>query len=325
MGRRRSKDKHLPRWMQRKHGAYYFVRAGKWTRLHEEYGPALTRYAELVGDRPAVTTIADAISHYLESDGKRLAATTVENYRRSAINLVPVFGHMALEDLKPSDVYRYLTERGDVQANRDRSLLSVAYTHARRIGAFSGDDPAKGLNYRNTETPRARYVTDQEFDAALAAASPKLACITRFLFLTGMRQGDALRVRMEHITDEGITYWNSKGKKPKLVGWSDELRACVEDARRLWRRFGREWLFESKPRGKHAKRGFGPYTPSGLRALWRVARAKAGLSDVTLHDMRRKAGSDVEEGHATELLDHRDAKVTRRHYRAKLTPTKPAR
>lgn len=299
--------------MQVKHGAYYFVRAGKWTRLHEDYGPALTRYAELVGEKPTVTTIAEAINHYIQSEANRLAASTIEGYRRSAMNLCPVFGHMSLEDLRPADVYRYLTERGDVQANRDRALLSVAYTHARRIGAFSGDDPAKGLNYRNTETPRARYVTDAEFDAALAAASPKLACITRFLFLTGMRQGNALQVRMDDITDDGIRYWNSKGKKWKLVGWSDELRACVEDARRLWRRFGREWLFESRPRGKHSKRGVGPYTPSGLRALWRVARTKAGLADVTLHDMRRKAGSDVDEGHATDLLGHSSLAMTRRY------------
>src|SRR5690606_10403005 len=99
-----------------------------------------------------------------------------------------------LTDLAPADVYRYLVERGDVQANRDRALLSASYTHARRIGAFSGDDPAKGLRYRNEEKPRQRYVTDDEMTRLLAAASPKLGTIARFIELTGMRQSDALRV-----------------------------------------------------------------------------------------------------------------------------------
>lgn len=326
MGRRRTTDKHLPRWMQRKHGAYYIVRGNKWIRLGKDYGPALIEYAKLVGDRPQVTTVADAVTHYLESSATRLAPATLEGYRRSAALLAPVFGHMALTDLTPADVYRYLVERGDVQANRDRALLSAAYTHARRIGAFSGDDPAKGLRYRNEEKPRQRYVTDDEMQRLLEAASPKLGTIARFIELTGMRQSDALRVRLADIDDEGIHYTSGKTGKRLVVLWSDELRAVVDDAKRLWRRFGREYLFESRPRGKLHKRAPGPYTPSGLRALWRAARAKAGLADVRLHDLRGKAGSDVEtQQDAQRLLGHADGKITAKHYRRKPDRVKPVR
>jgi integrase len=117
-----------------------------------------------------------------------------------------------------------------------------------------------------------------------------------------------------------------KTGKRTLVEWSPELQACVEDAKRLWRRFGREYLFESMPKGKHAKRGPGPYTTSGLRALWRVARVAAGVPDVRLHDLRRKAGSDfVDDAGAQRLLGHEDGKVTRKHYRAKPSRAKPVR
>lgn len=326
MGRRRTTDKHLPRWMQRKHGAYYIVRGNKWIRLGKDYGPALIEYAKLVGDRPQVTTVADAVTHYLESSATRLAPATLEGYRRSAALLAPVFGHMALTDLTPADVYRYLVERGDVQANRDRALLSAAYTHARRIGAFSGDDPAKGLRYRNEEKPRQRYVTDDEMQRLLEAASPKLGTIARLIELTGMRQSDALRVRLADMDDEGIHYTSGKTGKRLVVLWSDELRAVVDDAKRLWRRFGREYLFESKPRGRLHKRAPGPYTPSGLRALWRAARAKAGLRDVRLHDLRGKAGSDMEtQQDAQRLLGHADGKITAKHYRRKPDRVKPVR
>lgn len=326
MGRRRTTDKHLPRWMQRKHGAYYIVRGNKWIRLGKDYGPALIEYAKLVGDRPLVATVADAVTHYLESSATRLAPATLEGYRRSAALLAPVFGHMALTDLTPADVYRYLVERGDVQANRDRALLSAAYTHARRIGAFSGDDPAKGLRYRNEEKPRQRYVTDDEMQRLLEAASPKLGTIARFIELTGMRQSDALRVRLADMDDEGVHYTSGKTGKRLVVLWSDELRAVVDDAKRLWRRFGREYLFESKPRGRLHKRAPGPYTPSGLRALWRAARAKAGLADVRLHDLRGKAGSDVEtQQDAQRLLGHADGKITAKHYRRKPDRVKPVR
>lgn len=328
MGRLRKTKKHLPANMQFKHGAYYFVKSGKWLRLAKDYGPALTKYAALVGMPVAVVTVKDAVWHYIEAHKGRLAPSTVTGYQASAANVCAFFGHMALTALQPDMVYKYLTEKGTVQANRDRALLSAAYSEARRIGAFpkAADDPTKGLEYRNPETPRTRYVTDAELDAIIAKASPKLACIARFIELTGMRQGDALRVRLADLDDGGFTYWNSKGKKWQGLEWSDELTATVEDAKRLWRRFGREWLFESRPKGKHAARGIGPYTPSGLRALWRVARDKAGLPDVRLHDLRAKAGSDAgTEADAQKLLGHSDPKVTRRHYRRKVERSKPSR
>ena len=329
MGRQRKTNKHLPRGMLIQHGAYYLKRVNKWIRLADEYGPALVRYAELVAERPGVATVADAVSHYLQTSAKRLRTATLDNYQRSAQNLAAVFGHMALDALKPADVYGYLLRKGNVQANRDKALLSAAYTHARRIGAFSGDDPAKDLRYRNEEMPRERYVTDAELEQILAAASPKLACIIRFSYLTGMRQSDVLAVRMEDINDEGIRYKPSKaGKRARItvVAWTEELREVVEDAKRLWRRFGREWLFESHPRGPNAGRGVGPYTTSGVRALWRVAREKAGLNDIRLHDFRAKAGSDsVSETDAQDLLTHANPAITQRHYRRRPKTVTPVR
>lgn len=328
MGRQRKHDTHLPRRMMRRSGSYYFITPdGKWLRLGRDYGQALIQYAALVGERPQASTVRDLLAEYLEACATTKAPATLEGYRRSAANLAPVFGDVAIADLTPADVHRYVVTLGNVQANRDRALLSAAYTHARRTGALprGADDPTKGLHHRNREKPRQRYVTDDEQGRLLAAASPKLGVIQRFLYLTGMRQSDALRVRLTDIDGEGIHYTAGKTGARRTVTWTPDLQACVDDAGKLWRRAGRVWLFESTPRGRHAKRGAGPYTPSGLRALWRVAREKAGLPDVRLHDLRRKAASDVDEGHAQALLAHADPKTTRRHYRAKSERVKPVR
>jgi integrase len=321
VGRRRQHDKHLPRRMYLRAGTYYFA-GPKWINLGRDYGRALIQYAGIVGERQTVTTVRELLSHYLESSAKRLKPSTLEGYRNSSANLCRVFGDMALEDVEPAHVYRYLVERGDVQANRDRALLSAAYTHARRIGAFRGDDPAKGLQYRNPETPRKRYVTDDEFAALLAASPPKLAAVLRVTYLAGLRIGDALALRVSDLTAEGIAYQQEKAGARLVVEWTPELREAVEDAKRAFRRFGREWLFESRQTRTKAA---GPYTVSGLRANFRRALAKAGLPHMTLHDLRRKAGSDVEDAHATKLLGHADAKVTRRHYRAKAERVRPVR
>jgi integrase len=326
MGRPRKHNRHLPENIQFRHGAYYFTRGGKWLPLGKEYGAALMKYAALVGTSATMRTVKDAVWGYIEHRRPKLAAATLEGYRHSAARLCAVFGPLALEDMTPAMVYRYVSESGTVQANRDKALLSAAFTHARNSGALEGQDPTKRLQFRNEEKPRVRYVTDAELAALLAASSPRLACIVRWCYLTGMRQGDALKLKVAVLDDDGFTYWNSKSKKWQGLEWSDELLACREDAMKLWRRFGREWLFESKPKGKHAARGIGPYTPSGLRSLWRVARAKAGIPDVRLHDLRAKAGSDVESDQAAQtLLGHADAKTTKRHYRRKVERSKPTR
>lgn len=329
MARPRKHDKHLPRGMLRRRGTYYFVR-DKWLNLGKDYGAALVKYAELVGTRPDVRTVRDAVWSYIEAGRTRkhkkpLAEATVEGYLHSAKRLLPVFGEMALEDVTPEMVSRYIIDTGTVGANRDKALLSAAYTYARIRGNFAGVDPTKKLQVRNHEEPRQRYVEDRELVALEAAASAKVRCITRFSYLTGMRQGDVLRVRLADIDDEGIHYTAGKNGARRVVLWSEDLKAVVAEANKLWRRFGREYLFESHPKGKHAGRGPGPYTTSGVRALWRRVRVKAGVADVRLHDLRRKAGSDVEEPEAQRLLGHADGKVTRRHYRARPERVKPVK
>jgi integrase len=91
----------------------------------------------------------------------------------------------------------------------------------------------------------------------------------------------------------------------------------VKLANSLWRRFGREYLFEA--------RGKTPYSGNGIRAMFRRVRVKANLPDVTFHDLRRKAGSDVELIDAQALLQHSDGKVTARHYRAKMDRVRPVK
>ena len=313
-----------------RHGAYYYT--GKpWVRLGNAFGPALTEYAKLVGERREVQTIKDAmwgaIEHARTRKHKRpISEATLASYTNSAMRLEPVFGHIGLDELEADDVARYIVEGGKVQHNRDRAFLSIAYTYARVLGGYRGSDPTKRLYVRVEERPRDRYVTDEELDSIIAKSGAKLACMTRFLELTGMRQGDMCKLKIADLDDEGFTYWNSKSKKMQGLERSDELDAVIEEAMRLWRRFGREWLFESRPKGRHAKRGIGPYTPSGLRALWRRARTKAGLKDVRLHDIRAKASSDLpDDATAQGLLGHADGKTTRRHYRRKLTRSKPVR
>lgn len=317
MGRLRKHHKHLPERMRFRHGAFYLANPTGWVHLGREYSSALKQYADLIGKRETVLTVKQAIDSYFAHHAKRLRPITLINYQFNAKRLLPVFGHVALVDIKAAHVYRYMHEYGDVQANRDRALLSAVFSHARHIGAFDGVDPTKGLQFRNTETPRKRYITDAELTALQSASSLKMACIIRFAYLTGMRQADVLSVKLSDIRPDGIYYRAGKTGKESLVEWSDELKASVNLANTLWRRFGREYLFEA--------RGGAQYSGNGIRAMFRRIREKANLPDVTFHDLRRKAGSDVSLIDAQTLLQHSDGKVTARHYRANVDRVRPVK
>lgn len=326
MGRRRTKNKHLPQRMVAKNGGFYHLRidgvtaTGKprkvWTHLSRDYSEALRRWADLEGRTvSAPATITELLTRYIAANTDRLAPETIRGYRNSVTRLAQVFGHMRPQDLRREHVYRYVSESRKVAANRDRALLGAAYTHAINLGQAQGPNPAHGLRYRAPEKPGYRYVTDAELARLEAAAAPGFALLLRFSYLTGMREGDLCGLTLNAAKAEGIAWQAGKTGKNHLVAWSDELRG-------LWRQIA-DIRIGDQPAFK-TRRG-GAYTTDGLRATFSKVRERAGLTDVTFHDLRRKAASDVSLDHAVELLQHSDPAITRRHYRVKIVPVKPTR
>ena len=64
MGRKRTRDRHLPTSVYHRHGAYYFVdHAGKWIRLGKSLGDAYRALAGFV-ESTEVKTVADLCDRY---------------------------------------------------------------------------------------------------------------------------------------------------------------------------------------------------------------------------------------------------------------------
>lgn len=322
MGRHRTKAKHLPRRMQMRGRSYYYVARvdGKqrWIPLGTDYGDALRQWAKLEGnDTQPALTVADALAHYLDDRAPKRAAKTMKEYRAQAKTLGKVFGAMRLEDVKRSHVYTYLKKRGNVAGNRERDLLRAAYNHAANLG-YEGGNPCQAMRYRNPEGGDRHYVTDDELAALMLAARPRLANLLMFLYLTGMRIGDAIALQLTAAQDDGI-HWR-EGKKGTLrhVEWSDALREVWRQA--AGARIGAQHAF-------YGQRG--PYTLDGIESTFARVRKRAKLDAVkpaiTLHSLRRKAASDLPLDQAQKLLGHIRPEVTRRHYVAKAEPVRPVK
>ena len=343
--KRNAENRGLPaRWV-RKHGGYYYLPLpglrhlwdGKsWFLLGRNLPEAFKAWAERAGSPEQITTIGALFDRYALQVVPEKAPKTQTGNRRALANLRPVFGRMALTDIEPQHVYQYVDRRGaPTQAHREIEVLSHAFTKAVEWGLIKAH-PFKGEVRLEGEKPRTRYVEDREVVEALALPCTRkrgsilaIQAYIRFKLLTGLRQGDLLRLRISSCTDTGIEVTTSKTGKPVVYEWSPELRAAVNAVIAARPVDISPWLFCNK-RGKgYIDEATGE--AHGWSSMWQRFMARV-LNETTVkerfteHDLRAKVASDAESlERARQLLTHTDAKITQRVYRRKPERIKPVR
>lgn len=320
MGRRRVNNLGLPPHMHLKHGAYYFVgRDKKWIRLSEDKALALAKWAELEGetpfpqdqDKPIKGSVGELIARYMIEIAPRKAPSTYQGNKIEAENLKKVFNKVQAHAVLPTHIAKYLDTRGQtspVRANREISLLSHIFSYGMRWGAINSN-PCLGVA-KHKEMGRDRYITDSEFTAVKSIASELIATVMDFAYITALRKGDILGLKLEQITDEGIWIKQSKTGAKQLYEWTAGLHEVVNRARSLNRSIRRTHLFCTR-QGE-------PYSDSGFKAMWsrvQVKWAKQGGARFTFHDIRAKALTDAKNMgmDAQTLAGHSSAAMTE-HY-----------
>lgn len=307
----------LPKYVQRKHGAYYYVRwnpsARKvvWHRLGRTYPDMLRAFAQL--EEGAGNFMRDVLERYRAEVSDKQSTNTRRQRDWQINNLIFSFGNMHPEFITSQHVYRYLDARSKdapVGANREVSLLCAVFTKAIHWG-YVTTNPARGLE-RNKENPRRRYITDAEYTQILAASSGRLRNAIELAYLTGQRISDLLALHWSDVHADGIYFRQHKTGAELVVEMSGALEAVLARCK------------SGKIRGQTVLAD-----SAGQRLnYWRVANPfrrlvrKLGL-DVTFHDLRRKAGSDAEED--SRLLGHIDRRTLERVYRVKPMRAKPVR
>ena len=231
-----------------------------------------------------------------------------------------VFGRMLPQDLTVQDVYRYLDERGKtapVRANREIALLSHVMRKAVRWGVIA-ESPIQRIE-KHRERPRDRDVTIEEFRAVRDIAPPVIQVAMDLAVITGLRQGDILKLRLTDIREDGLDVRTSKTGKRLLFELTPGLQETIERARSLRRRIGTVYLI--------ANRNGQPYTPSGFRAMWqrtmRRALAEGRIQErYRFHDLRALAAKLADDPKA--LLGHTSERQTATYLRGpqRVKPTR---
>lgn len=316
MGRKRKHGQHLPRRLYLRACSYYYVDVeGRWINLGRDYGSVLAAYGKLVTERvaPPARTMADVIDRYMTEVAPTKAKSTYRDNLRQSKLLRAVFGRMKPAEVTSRHVYQYMDERAKrshVQANRELALLSAIFTKAIRWGDVALT-PCRNIE-RFKEQPRSRYVSDHEFWAFSDFAPELIRAYMEFQYLTALRQGDILAMRLDQLKDDGIVVKVSKSGKPIVFEWTDALHQAVKQIKGLKRPVRGLHLFCTR-RGR-------AYSSSGFRSIWQRHMKTAIQRGVlrtrfTTHDIRAKAATDVGNvERASELLGHSDKRVTERHY-----------
>ncbi len=320
MGRRRTNNLGLPRHMHLKHGAYYFVgRDKKWIRLSEDKALALSKWAELEGEtpfpnnmeKPIKGSVGELISRYMIEIAPRKAASTYKGNKIEAENLKKVFNKVQAHAVLPTHIAKYLDKRGQtspVRANREISLLSHILSYGMRWGALNSN-PCIGVA-KHKEKGRDRYITDSEFQGVRSIASELIAAVMDFAYITALRKGDILTLKLDQITEEGIRIKQSKTGAKQLYEWSGGLHEVIDRAKAINQSLRATHLFCTR-QGK-------PYSDAGFKAMWnrvQVKWAESGGQRFTFHDIRAKALTDAKKMgmDAQSLAGHKNASMTERY------------
>lgn len=206
---------------------------------------------------------------------------------------------------------RYQDEgkKGTVQVNRQLASLSAMFTWALQYieGLEISDNPCLGIE-RFQETPRKRYVTDEEYEIQYNIAGEVRDYLPVFFehaYLLASRGVEVRNLKLSDISDEGYLVHRRKGSKDNIIEWSDRLRSAYKAAIALHqkRKVSSTYLIVSA-----TGRNLTQNTLQDAMQKLKKKMIERGLRDVywTAHDLKRKGISDAKDkgigGHKSEQM-----------------------
>ena len=283
----------------------------------EEPGPLLPQ---------AGTTVADLAERYMSAHvAQNCNAHTASIYRGSLENhILPALGMMPLGLVERAHVsaLHYRLRETPRAANRALAVLSKMFSLAAAWGLVpDGTNPCRAVR-KYKERKRERFLSREEYrrlGQALAeadadatagregAVSPYAIAALRLLMLTGCRLNEILTLRWDDVDRTAGEFRLRDGKTgTRMVPLTPTAEAVLAGIRRMPTN---PWVIVGKQPGAHL--------PT-ITAEWYRLRARAGLDDVRIHDLRHSyASRALAAGESLsmigKLLGHADIQSTARY------------
>jgi len=276
-------------------------------------------------------TMDDLAERYLSehAEPKKKPRSVSSDRTLLRLHILPALGRTRVSSVTRADVARlhYAMRKTPGAANRTIALLSKMFNLAEKWELRpDGSNPCRHIE-KNPERKFERYLTAKEFaqlGAALAEAertqteSPSVITAIRLLAFTGCRLSEILTLRWESIDWERsrLNLPDSKtGQKTVYLG-----APALEVLNRM----------DQEPQNPYVIMGRNPSTHLvNIRKPWLRIRARAGLKDVRIHDLRHSfasfgAGAGLSLPMIGKMLGHTQAQTTQRYAHLASDPLKRA-
>jgi len=234
-------------------------------------------------------------------------------------HMVPFFGKKHLDEITTADVLQFQQkgiQDGAAPGSVNRRLIMLRYMFnlAIRDWKIPGvkANPTEGVRLLQENNKKERYIRPEEmgrlYEAVKASQNVMLQYIVAFLVLTGARRNEVLHATWDDFDLERGDWRIPKTKSgnARHVPLNDGAMRILGMVRGVSRS---EFVFGNPKTGTHYKHIF---------YAWDVARKRAGLPDVRLHDLRHTFASMlVNNGRnlyeVQKLLGHTQVKTTQRY------------
>lgn len=206
--RPRKTQRNLPPCVYQKHGAYWYVKDGKWTRLAPDLPSALLRYAALAAPKDSgMASLIETAHIEIVRNVKPNTASQYDQCRRVLKDMLVDFAPDQVRGADVAQVKAAYVDRPNM-GNRILSYLRLVFSYGVERGIVESN-PCIGIK-RHAEAKRRRYLSDAEFQAIYRAASESLQPIMMVAYLAGQRIGDILKIRLADVSADGIYFEQEK-------------------------------------------------------------------------------------------------------------------
>lgn len=260
----------------------------------------------------------------------KIHAVNIQNFRFICGEIEEAFSAFDVDNVLPMDIATFVDQwLGQRMAQVYHSRLSDFFRWACRRG-LRNDNPAREVSVEKP-VKRTRYMTDVEFhsirDALMVGNDGKptpsgqmVRCYVDLCYLIYQRTTEIRLLRWDQIKTDGIHFKPTKTERSSaaqvIVPITPQIQQVLSEAKAA---FPIQSMYVI-----HTRDGQ-PYTSNGIGSAWKRARARAGIPDVTLKDIRPKAMTDAKKG-GYELKQisigaaHTDMKTTEGYIKLREVP-----
>jgi integrase len=286
--------------------------------------------AEYDAGRKTITVKELAVRFDKEHIAIRVKASTTKEYRRNLERFIlPTLGQLTVTGITRADVAKFHRDLRHIpyQANRCLEVVSKMFSLAEMWGLCpDGTKPRKHIR-KYPEEKRERFLSAAELHRigevlremeaeGIELHSAILAA--RLLILTGCRLNEIMTLQWPHIDlAECVLRLPDSKSGAKVVHLAQPAVELLRDAQR---KEGNPWVIFGTLPGKRL---------SDLQPFWQRVRARAGVKDVRIHDLRHTyASTAVASGQGLpmigKLLGHTQVQTTARYAHLAAEPVRMA-